>query len=271
MSSLHRTQWNKQARSVSLVHFVIILSTVVAFLFLGTQAQANHKTGAADKDNQIFLPLVVNRWPLPPPSPLTIHDIDNYDNNGNYIVDWDEDPNKLSENYVLEESECTYWCDEFNSPTVVYSGTNTTWSTPLTGKSAGTYLYRVHGHNATGYGEFSETKTVTVVPDPTPLFSGVGAQLNTPPKISDFLLSEFQFTFHAGCISYWPEEFYNLKHGDCKDYATLSSYLLAQHGYRAKIVPYSWYGQDGTRYGHVVVIYQNTDGTLQYMSNGQIM
>ena len=132
-------------------------------------------------------------------------------------------------------------------------------------------MYRIRGYNATGYGDYSETKLVTVVPDSSPTFSAIVAQLDTPQKISNFLENEFVFTFHDGCISYWPEEFYNHKNGDCKDYATFSSYVLAQHGYRPEIISFSWYGQDGTRYGHVVVIYQNTDGTLQYMSNGEIM
>lgn len=131
-------------------------------------------------------------------------------------------------------------------------------------------MYRVRGQYPTGYGEFSEIKIVTVVPDPTPSFSTHVAQLDTPNKLSNFLSDEFQFTFHDGCISYWPEEFYSLGQGDCKDYATFSSYILAQHGYFVEIVSYSWYDYSGTRYGHVVIIYQNVDGSLQYMSNGEI-
>jgi len=271
MFSLHRVFLNRKRILTSVIIVFITTLSSITSLITSSIVKANITSEISDNEIQIYLPYIVKKWPLLPPSTLDINNINNFDNDGNYIVNWDQDPENSSDYYILEESECTYWCDEFNNPTIVYNGINTTWSTPIEGKSPGTYMYRVRGQNSIGYGDYSEVKLVTVVPDPTISFSNVVAQLDTPEKLSNFLLTEFDFTFHNGCISYWPEEFYNLKNGDCKDYATLSSYILAQNGFQPEIVSYRWYDQGDGNYGHVVVIYQNINGTLQYMSNGEIM
>ncbi len=91
--------------------------------------------------------------------------------------------------------------------------------------------------------------------------------LDTPSKVLSYMRSNFTFVFHDGCISYAPEEFFSLRAGDCKDYATFFSYILAQHGFYAEIVTFTWYDQGGQRNGHVVTIYRDTDGALRYQSN----
>jgi hypothetical protein len=113
-------------------------------------------------------------------------------------------------------------------------------------------------------------EAVTVVPAPSPAFAQVVAQLDTPEKLSMFLQTEFERSFHDGCISYWPEEFYSRRAGDCKDFATFASYVLAQHGHYAEMVKFRYYGQDGTTHGHSVLIFES-EGTLWYMSNGRIV
>jgi hypothetical protein len=218
-----------------------------------------------------YLPFVANRWPLPEPKTPTLHDIDNSDCDQEYTVRWTAETQWLTDKYFLEEAECTYFCDEFEDPTVVYSGTVSSWSASTLDREPGTYLYRVRGQNATGYGEYSDLEAATVVPEPSAGFLAAINQLDEPGKLSEFLLNDMEWEFHDGCVSYWPEEFYTLGEGDCKDFATFASYVLAYHGYYAEVVSYSGYWPDDTRFGHVVVIYEGPDGVLRYISNGQIM
>lgn len=215
-----------------------------------------------------YLPFVARNWP---PIPPALHDITNDDFDGYYAVGWTESLSATADAYFLEEAVYTfpYWCF-FN--TSVYTGTATSWSVPAPGKEPGTYLYRVRGRYGGGsYSDYSNIEGVTVAPTPTAAFIQVIEQLDTPQKLSNFLLNEFQWTYHDGCVSYWPEEFYNRKEGDCKDYATLTSYVLAKHEYYTEIITFTFYDQEGTRYGHVVVIYQDKDGSFKYISNGEIV
>jgi len=113
MSLLHQGQRNKQGGFGYLVHclVIIIILTGSFFLLINTEAQASYKAKISDVDSQIYLPLVANRWPPPPP---IIHDIDNYDNDGNYAVDWYEDP---------EKSQITIFWKKQNAHTFVMSST----------------------------------------------------------------------------------------------------------------------------------------------------
>jgi hypothetical protein len=81
----------------------------------------------------------------------------------------------------------------------------------------------------------------------------------------------FHTTYHDGSMSYSPQEFFNCRDGDCKDYAVFASYVLAYHNHYAEIITFTWYDRDGQRNGHVVAIFQDKDGKLKYMSNGRIM
>jgi hypothetical protein len=98
-------------------------------------------------------------------------------------------------------------------------------------------------------------------------FDEAVAGLDTPSRVLSYMRSNVTFVFHDGCISYAPAEFFSLRAGDCKDYATFFSYILAQHGFYAEIVTFAWYDQGGQRNGHVVTIYSDTDGVLRYQSN----
>jgi len=101
-------------------------------------------------------------------------------------------------------------------------------------------------------------------------FSEAVSRLDTPTKVINYMNSYFNFTFHDGCVSYALEEFYELKEGDCKDYATFFSYVLDYHGFDADIVTFTFYEDDGTRNGHVVTLFNDSDGVLKYQSNGDI-
>ncbi|MCU0629481.1 MAG: hypothetical protein MUE45_08440 [Methanoregulaceae archaeon] len=96
-------------------------------------------------------------------------------------------------------------------------------------------------------------------------FSSVIEELDTPEKAAEYADAKFTFTYHDGCISYPPEEFFRLERGDCKDYATFLSYVLAHHGYDAQIVAFKYF-KDGKRNGHVVTLFKDTDGSMYYMT-----
>ncbi len=103
----------------------------------------------------IYLP-VVYRWFPPIPYPPVLNPISNPEQDGIYTVTWQ--PAQLATSYSLEEDDNA----GFSSPTVVYSGMATSWMTPDPGRASGTYYYRVRGLNNVGYGDYSESQTVTV-------------------------------------------------------------------------------------------------------------
>lgn len=96
-------------------------------------------------------------------------------------------------------------------------------------------------------------------------FSSVIESLDTPQKATEYADARFIFTKHGTCISYPPEEFFRLGKGDCKDYATFLSYVLAHHGYDAQIVAFKYF-KDNTRNGHVVTVFKEADGSMYYMT-----
>jgi hypothetical protein len=107
---------------------------------------------------QMILPLAVNRWPPIPFTP-TLNPIQNPDHDGSYTVSWTAAD--LATTYSLEEDDNS----SFTSPTVVFSGAALSYQ--VTDKPPGTYYYRVRGHNAYGYGFYSNVQSVLVLP-PTP-------------------------------------------------------------------------------------------------------
>ncbi|MFQ6059550.1 MAG: S8 family serine peptidase, partial [Anaerolineae bacterium] len=104
------------------------------------------------------LPLIMKVWPPIPDVPV-LHEISNPDGDGNYTVSWGAAARATS--YTLEEDDNAL----FSSPTVVYSGVET--STVITGKAMGTYYYRVRATNSYGHSAWSAPQAVTVMP-PTP-------------------------------------------------------------------------------------------------------
>jgi hypothetical protein len=97
-------------------------------------------------------------------------------------------------------------------------------------------------------------------------FTAVVEQLTTPEKTLQYMSDTFIFTKHyPGLVSYTPEEFFRIRKGDCKDYATFFSYILAQHGYYAEIVSIKYSGS-----GHSVTVFQDDDGQLKYQSSDKM-
>jgi hypothetical protein len=114
-------------------------------------------TSAATDTSPLYLPILANRWP-PLPYPPEMNPIDNVDGDATYTVIWAAAD--LAQTYSLEEDVSA----DFPNPAQVYSGTDLSWTVPAPGKMPGSYFYRVRGHNAWGYGEYSNVETVTAVP-----------------------------------------------------------------------------------------------------------
>ena len=96
-------------------------------------------------------------------------------------------------------------------------------------------------------------------------FTSVIEGLDTPEKVTEYADARFTFTYHDGCISYPPEEFFRVQEGDCKDYATFLSYVMAHHGYDTQIVAFKYF-KDDKRYGHVVTLFKENDGSMYYVT-----
>jgi hypothetical protein len=112
----------------------------------------------------VYLPIVVKHYPPIPGTPV-LHAIDNSDGDGDYTVSWGAATG--ADTYTLQEDDNS----SFSSPVTAYSGAGT--STAISGKSTGTYYYRVRASNAWGDSGWSNTRGVTVQPPvsgPTPGF-----------------------------------------------------------------------------------------------------
>jgi C1A family cysteine protease len=102
--------------------------------------------------NRAYLPLLLKPMPLPGAPVLSA--ISNPDGDGNYVVNWGSA--SRAQTYQLQEDDNS----SFSSPTVRYSGSNTSYS--VTGQSAGTWYYRVQGCHSGGCGAWSGTQSVSV-------------------------------------------------------------------------------------------------------------
>jgi uncharacterized delta-60 repeat protein len=89
-----------------------------------------------------------------PPSAPTLNDPGTTDTDGSYTVSWSSVSDAT--NYTLEEDTS----GSFGSPTVVHSGSGT--SKYITGRSDGTYYYRVNACNACGCGGWSNVEDIEV-------------------------------------------------------------------------------------------------------------
>ncbi|MGD2207596.1 MAG: hypothetical protein PVH17_12555, partial [Anaerolineae bacterium] len=111
-------------------------------------------------DYSAFLPLVLRNYGEgTAPSAPTLNSISNSDMDGNYNVGWSASSGATS--YLLQEDDN----GSFSSPTTAYSGSST--STSISGKSDGTYYYRVNASNAYGTSGWSNTQSVVVSTGPS--------------------------------------------------------------------------------------------------------
>jgi len=100
-------------------------------------------------------------------------------------------------------------------------------------------------------------------------FSYVVENLDTPLKAAQYTQKKFIFESHGKCTSYSPEEFFTVARGDCKEYATFLSYLIAEHGYDAKVVAFKYY-KGSNRNAHVVTMFTDSDGKMKYATTPDV-
>jgi hypothetical protein len=118
------------------------------------------------EDYYTYLPIILNNagpppTPIGPPSAPRLNPINNSDRDGNYTVSWSSVTRATG--YVLQEDDNA----SFTSPSTAYSGANT--SKTITGKSAGTYYYRVQATNSSGNSPWSNVVSVQVNPTAGPV------------------------------------------------------------------------------------------------------
>lgn len=98
----------------------------------------------------VFLPVVLRRYPPVPAAP-NLHAITpNPSTDGSYTVSWSAGSGPAATSYQIQEDGV-----------VIQSGLGGQ-SRSFSGKSSGTYTYRVRGWNAHGYGPWSQSRSVTV-------------------------------------------------------------------------------------------------------------
>jgi uncharacterized repeat protein (TIGR01451 family) len=90
-----------------------------------------------------------------PPNTPVLNAISNDDGDGNYTVSWNAAT--CAETYTLQEDDNS----SFSSPTTQYNGSGTSWY--ASGKSGGTYYYRVKASNSVGDSGWSDTRSTSVV------------------------------------------------------------------------------------------------------------
>ncbi|MCF8009006.1 MAG: hypothetical protein K9K32_04505 [Halanaerobiales bacterium] len=76
--------------------------------------------------------------------------------------------------------------------------------------------------------------------------------INTPRELLTFMNNYFTIKYHDGMVAYTPEEFYEIKKGDCKDWALFAEYIFLEKGYKTKRLAYSPTLKPG---GHVITLY----------------
>jgi hypothetical protein len=110
----------------------------------------------------VYLPMVMRRWPPIPYQP-TLHSIDNPDGDGSYTASWTEQPSRLADTYTLEEATNSAFTGDLREVC-----TTAGQSCDVTGRTEGTYYYRVRGHNSWGDGPYSGVESVAVLAPATP-------------------------------------------------------------------------------------------------------
>jgi len=118
-------------------------------------------TAPSGEEHTVYLPSVLKHYPPVPGTPF-LNTISNPDGDGNYSVSWT--PAYLANTYTLEEDDHS----AFSSPSIAYAGPGT--SVAISGKSPGTYFYRVKATNTWGDSGWSNQQQVRVSPSLTQVY-----------------------------------------------------------------------------------------------------
>ena len=86
-------------------------------------------------------------------------------------------------------------------------------------------------------------------------------EIHTPEALAHLMHLNFKFVEDSslfGIDDYWqsPEEFWQLRAGDCEDYALLAQYVLTRLGYESYVV--SIY--DDRFYAHTIAVFKDKKG-----------
>jgi hypothetical protein len=158
--------WQATGQS-SIVH-VTDLNDTVAFSWNWTGLQnisvtALNGSGSVSTSLSVFvdyhsayLPLIALRWPPVPYTPV-LSNIDNYSGSRNFTIQWSEEPTRLAETYVVQESTNA----EFTANVREVCSTSQL-SCDVADQPWGTFFYRVSGYNEWGYGQWSNVQSATV-------------------------------------------------------------------------------------------------------------
>lgn len=112
--------------------------------------------------SQVYLPLVMKRWPPIPDTPV-LNPINNPNGNSGYTVSWNTA--YLASTYLLQEATNA----NFTGAVTRYNSTETSWM--ASGKVAGTYYYRVKATNSWGDSGWSNIQQTAVWPTTTTFYS----------------------------------------------------------------------------------------------------
>jgi len=80
----------------------------------------------------------------------------------------------------------------------------------------------------------------------------------TPGHFAD-LFEDFDYEYFPYLLQ--PDDFLSRRSGNCKDYATMGSYILGRRHYRTRLI---WVNLVGTRLGHVVCYVDDKRAYLDY-------
>lgn len=126
----------------------------------GLQASAS---ALVDITATVYLPMLFNHVL---PNPIVLNQIVSPED-GSYTISWTEQPRKLSDGYLVEESISS----DFINTTQVCNTTQQSCS--VQDKVAGVYYYRVRGYNSSGNGPWSSTQTAIVLLPETPTLNSI--------------------------------------------------------------------------------------------------
>lgn len=108
---------------------------------------------------------------------------------------------------------------------------------------------------------------VSVSPCVAQELNGIPRSIQKPEEIARWFSSEFEYQLKFPNKPQTPEETLALKSGDCDDFASLATTILAQNGIKSKVIIIKRHGLDIM---HAICIYKNEDGVYDFISNTKL-